>query len=98
MTKSLDPDLARLDELGILAVAQALNLSSEAVRKWRIRGAIPDNRRDELRRLVAINAVQSCRTTNQSVFLGCLIVTVLGIDKQSNRHIGSHYLVNIGGF
>ena len=53
MTDSLDPDLERLDELGIRAVAQALNLSSEAVRKWRVRGAIPDNRRDELRRLVA---------------------------------------------
>ena len=46
MTKSRDPDLEHLDELGIRAVAPALNLSSEAVRKWRVRVAIPDNRRD----------------------------------------------------
>ena len=61
MTNSLDPDLERLEEFGIRAVAQALNLSSEAVRKWRVRGAIPDNRRDELRRLVANPSSPDCQ-------------------------------------
>ena len=31
MTKSIDPDIERLNDLGIRAEAQALNLSSQAV-------------------------------------------------------------------
>ena len=81
MTNSLDPDLEHLDELGIRAVAQGLNLSSEAVRKWRVRGAIPDNRRDELRRLVPnqcqkvgnlpSSGCQPDETTKESLCVAC---------------------------
>jgi hypothetical protein len=56
MASNTDPDLALLDELGIRIVANALDLSVEAVRRWRTRGTIPDQRRDELRSLVANQA------------------------------------------
>ena len=48
---TIDPDLAIIDDMGVQAVADALEISREAVRKWRIKGAIPDHRRQELRDL-----------------------------------------------
>jgi hypothetical protein len=47
-----DPDLTIIDDLGVTAVAKALDISREAVRQWRLRGTIPDHRRAELRRLM----------------------------------------------
>jgi len=48
-----DSDLRIIDELGVQAVADALEISREAVRKWRVKGAMPDHRRQELRNLAA---------------------------------------------
>ena len=49
---TIDPDLAIIDDLGVQVVADALEISREAVRKWRIKGTVPDQRRQELRDLV----------------------------------------------
>jgi len=43
----IDPDLTIIDKFGVQAVADALEISREAVRKWRVKGAIPDHRRQE---------------------------------------------------
>ena len=51
VTVAPDPDLAIIDDLGVQAIADALEISREAVRKWRVREAIPDHRRQELRDL-----------------------------------------------
>lgn len=47
----VDPDLEIIDDLGVTAVANGLNISREAVRLWRVKGSIPDLRREELRQL-----------------------------------------------
>ena len=52
-TVAPDPDLAIIDDLGVKAVADALEISREAVRKWRVKETIPDHRRQELRDLAA---------------------------------------------
>ena len=56
---TIDSDLAIIDDLGVQAVADALEISREAVRKWRIKGAVPDHRRQELSNLVG-QANNSC--------------------------------------
>ena len=50
---TVDPDLTIIDDLGVTAVAKASDISREAVRQWRLKGTIPDQRRAELRHLVA---------------------------------------------
>ena len=47
----VDPDLEIIDDLGVTAVANGLNISREAVRLWRVKGSVPDLRREELRQL-----------------------------------------------
>ena len=58
MVGSPDSDLMMLDRLGVRPVADAMGLSCEAVRRWRSRGAVPDQRKNELRRLYT-NMVQN---------------------------------------
>ena len=48
---NVDSDLKIIDDLGVTAVANGLNISREAVRLWRVKGSIPDLRREELRQL-----------------------------------------------
>lgn len=47
----VDHDLEIIDDLGVTAVANGLNISREAVRLWRVKGSIPDLRREELQQL-----------------------------------------------
>ena len=41
-----------IDRIGVARIAQALGISRQAVRKWRRTGRIPDDRQDEVRRLL----------------------------------------------
>lgn len=41
-----------IDRIGVSAIAKALGISKQAVRKWRRRGSIPDDRHDDIRRLL----------------------------------------------
>ena len=41
-----------IDRIGVSAIARTLGISKQAVRKWRRRGSIPDDRCDDIRRLL----------------------------------------------
>ena len=41
-----------IDRIGVSAIARSLGISKQAVRKWRRRGSIPDDRRDDIRHLL----------------------------------------------
>jgi hypothetical protein len=41
-----------IDRIGVSAIARSLGISKQAVRKWRRRGSIPDDRQGDIRRLL----------------------------------------------
>jgi hypothetical protein len=41
-----------IDRIGVSAIARALGISKQAVRKWRRRGSIPEDRQGDIRRLL----------------------------------------------
>jgi transposase-like protein len=41
-----------IDRIGVSAIARSLGISKQAVRKWRRRGSIPDDRQGDIRQLL----------------------------------------------
>lgn len=50
---SSETELEIIDRFGVLTVADELGLSREGVRQWRVKGNVPEHRREEIRKLGA---------------------------------------------